>query len=324
MNIGTKRIDGFVLALLAAACLAALVPWLGAVEGPLHPRLLNRAGVWLIYFAQGLLLSLAEFRHAGSAWRVHVLIQGLTFLGFPLLGIALLTLTRPWTGLDLGVGLLFLCALPSTVTSSVALTALARGHTSLAVVNAALSSMLGVVITPLWLTLALPVAARSAPLGPVFVDLALIMVLPLALGQLLRPWLGFWATQRRRAFGTLDRAIVVLLVFTALADSFHKRVWFEQGPRATLVAAFASIACLGLALWAALKLSSLMRLTNTDRSAVVFCSATKSLVTGVPLAQLLFGNDGHVGVILLPILVYHPLQLVVCSGLARKWGAAEG
>ena len=145
------RLDWFLWAMMVAVGLAALAPGLGAAEGPLHANTVTKIGVMIAFFVYGLTLSLAALKGGALNWRLHLAVQTGTFLLFPLAGFVLVKAAAAWLSADLTFGFIYLCALPSTISSSVALTGVARGNVPGAVFNATLSSLLGVVLTPLWL-----------------------------------------------------------------------------------------------------------------------------------------------------------------------------
>ena len=70
-------------------------------------------------------------------------------------------------------------------------------------------------------------------------------------------------------------------------------------------------------------LSRLLRFNRPDRIAASFCAPQKTLASGVPLAKVIFGAHPGLGLILLPIMVYHLLQLLVCGYLAGRWARPE-
>ena len=179
--------DWFLIGMVVAVGLAWLWPEPGAHGGWLHPDILVKAGVALIFFLHGVLLSFAALKAGALRWPLHLVVQGCTFLFFPLLGLGLLALAGGWLAPDLRLGFFYLCALPSTVSSSVALTAAARCNVPAAVFNATLSSLLGVVLTPLWVGVLLKTGGQTLPLGEVILDLVKWLLLPLALGQARRP-----------------------------------------------------------------------------------------------------------------------------------------
>lgn len=316
-----KRPDWFLVGMLVATGLAWVFPDPGAKGGSLHPELLNKLGVSLIFFLHGLSLSFAGMSAGTRNVKLHLLVQLSTFLLFPLLGLLLLALVGDRVNASLRIGLFFLCALPSTVSSSVALTATARGNVPAAVFNATLSSLIGVFLTPLWLGLALGASGKVLPFGSVVLDLVLWLVLPLCVGQLFRPLLGAFAKRHKARIGVIDRLTILLLVYTSFCDSVKAGVW-HAGAAPLLVAGVASI-CL-LAVTAALLwfVSGALGFPLPDRIAGLFCGSKKTLASGVPMARLIFGAHPGLGMILLPIMLYHPLQLVVGGWLAGRFARA--
>jgi len=318
-----KRPDWFLLGMGVAVALAWLFPDPGAKGGSLHPELVNKLGVSLIFFLHGLTLSFAALSAGTRNWRLHLLVQLCTFLLFPVLGLCLLLGLGTSIGPELRTGLFFLCALPSTVSSSVALTATARGNVPGAVFNATLSSLLGVVLTPLWLGLVLGAAGHSLPLGRVVLDLLLWLVLPLFIGQALRPLLGAFATRHKPRIGVLDRLTILLLVYTSFCDSVKAGVW-SAGLTPLLVSTLSSLALLAIAMLFVSSASRALGFTRPDRITALFCGSKKTLASGVPMARLIFGANPGLGMILLPIMIYHPIQLVVGGWLAGRFGASNG
>lgn len=312
-----KRPDWFLLGMGAAVGLAWLLPEPGAQGGILHPELLTKLGVALIFFFHGLLLSFQALAAGTRNWRLHLLVQACTFVLFPLLGLGLLWAGGGRFGSDLRTGLFFLCALPSTVSSSVALTAAARGNVAAAVFNATLSSLLGVVLTPLWLSLVLGAVGQGLPLGKVVLDLCVWLVLPLALGQAARPLLGRYASAQKARINVIDRLTILLLVYTSFCDSVVQGVW-RSGAWPLSISLFASVVLLSLALGLSWSLGRVFGFAREDRITALFCGSKKTLASGVPIARVIFGAAPGLAVILLPIMIYHPLQLVVGGWLAGR------
>jgi sodium/bile acid cotransporter 7 len=317
-----KRPDWFLLGMGAAVALAWLFPDAGAKGGSLHPELTNKLGVALIFFLHGLTLPLQALVAGTRKWRLHLLVQASTFLLFPLLGLALLAASGAHLRPELRTGLFFLCALPSTVSSSVALTAAARGNVAAAVFNATLSSLLGVVLTPLWLSVVLGTSGQALPFGSVVLDLVLWLVLPLLVGQAARPLLGALATRHKARINVVDRLTILLLVYTSFCDSVKGGVW-SSGVVPLAISLFASLGLLGIALVVTWSAGRAFGFERPDRIAALFCGSKKTLASGVPMARLIFGAQPALAVILLPIMIYHPLQLVVGGWLAGRLGRAS-
>lgn len=312
--------DWFLTGMVAATVLAWAFPEPGAAGGWMHPELLTKAGVALIFFLHGLALAFAAMRAGALNWRLHLLVQGCTFLLFPLLGLGLDAVLGGRIAPELSLGIFFLCALPSTVSSSIAMTAAARGNVAGAVFNATLSSLIGIVLTPLWVAFVLKATGESRPLGPVVLDLCRWLLLPLAIGQALRPWLGAFALRHKAKIGLVDRLTILLLVYTSFCDSFKQGIWSRQGPAAVLLVVAVCALLFAAVLWTTSRLARRCGLNREDRIAAIFCGSKKTLASGVPMAKLIFGAHPGLGLILLPIMVYHPLQLMVGGVLAQRWG----
>jgi sodium/bile acid cotransporter 7 len=312
--------DWFLLGMVAATFLAWLAPGPGAEGGWMHPELVTKGGVALIFFLHGLALSFAALRSGALNWRLHSLVQTCTFLVFPVIGFGLGALLTGRVAPDLKLGVFYLCALPSTVSSSVAMTAAARGNVAGAVFNATLSSLIGVVLTPVWVAVVMKTSGHTQPLGPVIIDLLEWLVLPLALGQLMRPLFGRWVSRHKAGINVVDRLTILLLVYTSFCDSFRQGVWSGHGFGQVVALVLLCGALFTLVMLITGGLSRAFHFTRSDRIAAMFCGSKKTLASGVPMAKLIFGAHPGIGLILLPIMIYHPLQLVICGILAQRWG----
>ena len=315
--------DWFLLGMILATALAWAFPNPGASGGWMHPEFVTKGGVALIFFLHGLMLSFAALQAGALNWRLHLLVQSCTYLLFPLLGLALNAALSNQLSFELALGLFFLCALPSTVSSSVAMTAAAHGNVAGAVFNATLSSLIGIVLTPLWVAWVMKTTGEAQPIGPVILDLLKWLVLPLAVGQVLRPWLGDWARQHKARVSVVDRLAILLLVYTSFCDSFKQGVWTGNGAGQLVVL---SIVCLALFTFVMFLTAAAARglgFAREDRIAAMFCGSKKTLASGVPMAKLIFGAHPALGLILLPIMIYHPLQLIICGVLAQRWGREQ-
>ncbi|UCV15611.1 bile acid:sodium symporter family protein [Quatrionicoccus australiensis] len=317
------KFDWFLKGMLVAVALAFIWPAPGAKGGFLHPELLNKIGIALVFFLNGLGLSLASLKDGALRWKVHLLIQTSTFLVFPVLGWLLLKASGGWMAADLQTGFFYLCALPSTVSSSVALTVAARGNVPVAVFNATLSSLLGVVLTPFWMAWILGSGGGGFDVWPVIIDLLLWLVLPLVLGQLSRPALATWASRNKGRIQIVDRLTILTLVYTSFADTVKEGVWSNYGPLILLETIVGSTLLFAIVLALTRLLGRLLGLPIEDRIAAVFCGSKKTLASGVPMAHLIFGANPALGLILMPIMIYHPLQLAVGGVLAQRWAGRD-
>ncbi len=313
------KIDWFLAGMIAAIFLACLFPNPGARGGWMHPEVLVKVGVALIFFLHGVALSFDKLKAGTLRWPLHLIVQCATFVFFPLLGWLFLKLFGRFLPTDLGTGFFYLCALPSTVSSSVAMTAAARGNVPVAVFNATLSSLIGIFLTPLWIGLVIGTSGGSLPLGKVVLDLVLWLLLPLVIGQLSRPVLGKWALGHKPFINNVDKITILLLVYTSFCDSVVDGVWPKNGA-SVLLPAFVGAIVLFVIVFATLRaVCAKSNIPPDDSTAVIFCGTKKTLASGVPMAHLIFGANPGLGLILLPILIYHPLQLAICGWLASRW-----
>ena len=313
------KFDWFMIGMVLVTGLAWLFPGPGASGGWMQPALLTKGGVALIFFLHGAALSFAALKAGALNWRLHILVQLSTFLFFPLVGFAAVYFLADHVPAGLSLGVFYLCALPSTVSSSVAFTAAARGNIGGAVFNATLSSLLGVVLTPLWIGVVLKTTGQALALGSVMWDLVRWLVLPLALGQLARPLIGAWLKKYKPYIGSVDRVTILLLVYTSFCESFQRGLWSSNGTGNLLWVMALSVVILALALTATTWGARTLGFNREDRIAAIFCGSKKTLASGVPMAKLIFGAHPAIGLILLPIMVYHQLQLLVCAVLAERW-----
>ncbi len=315
------KIDWFLVGMAAAVLLAWGWPEPGANGGWLQPKMLTKIGVALIFFLNGIQLPFGALREGTLRWPVHCAVQASTFLLFPLLGAVLITL--PGIDGDLRLGLFFLCALPSTVSSSVALTATARGNVPVAVFNATFSNLAGVLFTPLLVGLVMEVSGLRLPLGEVLGDLVCWLGLPLIAGQLLRPWFGAMVQRHKRWATKVDRTVILLLVYTSFCESVKQGVWTNYGWTNVAMLILGSLGLFAIVISVTRMVSRWLKFPREEEIVVMFCGSQKTLAAGIPMAQLIFAGHPAMGLILLPIMIYHPLQLFLCSGLASRWGREE-
>ncbi len=320
---GRLRKEWFLLALVAAVALASVWPDLGRSGGLLRLEVVSNWGVALVFFLTGLGLSAAALRDGAMKWQVHLLVQLSTYALFPLLWWAFMALFSRWLPQDLALGFAYLCALPSTISSSVAMTVLARGNVPAAIFNASASSLLGIVLTPALVSVMSGSSGAALPFGEAVWKLTQLLLLPLLAGQLLRPLLLSFHQRHKARISLVDRWVIILLVLSAFSDSVASGLWRDHGAELLVKAAVGAglflVVVVALTRWGA----RLLGLSVEDEIAAVFCGSKKTLASGVPMAKLLFGAHPAVGVIVLPIMFYHQLQLILCSWMAQRYAARK-
>jgi solute carrier family 10 (sodium/bile acid cotransporter), member 7 len=308
----------FVLALLAVPALAFAFPGLGASGGPLAPEVTTRAGVAMIFLIQGLALPPAALRQGAMRWRLHLATQLFIFAAFPAAVLLLDMLVGTRVPADIRTGFIFLALLPTTISTCVVLTAAAGGNVSGALFNAAFSNIAGVVITPLLVAMLLDARGETAGVLPMISQVGALLLAPLALGQLLRPLVRrFWEPDRR-LLGNVSNGIILFIIFCAFADSVHGGAFAGDAAVQALAVLGGASLLFALATFAAAALGRQLRLDAGDRLALLFCAPHKTLAAGVPMAQVLFAGDPALGVILLPLIIYHVVQLVAGAALANR------
>ncbi|MCC2546504.1 bile acid:sodium symporter [Hymenobacter sp. BT175] len=313
-------IDWFLLGLLGVVALAWWAPGLGSKASPVPWKVITTVGVTAVFFFYGLRLSFAKLREGMRNWRLHVVVQLVTFGLFPLLAL----LVRPFFGADKGEllwqSIFFLCTLPSTVSTSVVMVSVANGNVPAAIFNASISSLLGIVVTPLWLGLLLPTAAAGAPVGSLVTGLIWQVVVPVTAGMLLNRRFGAFAERHRLRLRTFDQLTILLIVFTAFCDSFAEGLFSSFAPLDLALLGAGMVALYYLVFFAVGGLSRLLHFDRDDRITALFCGSKKSLVQGSVMASLLFPASPATGLLLLPLMLYHALQIILASVMAQRMG----
>jgi sodium/bile acid cotransporter 7 len=251
-------------------------------------------------------------------WRLHLTILACTFVLFPLLGLLFKPLDGWLLTPELYIGVLFLCALPSTVQSSIAFTSMARGNVPAAVCSASLSSILGVFLTPL--LLALLAGTEGGMHNPVqaIASIMLQLLVPFVAGHLLRPWIAGWVERQRALLRYTDQATILLVVYSAFGEAVSEGLWSKTPLVSLFTVALVAAVLLGIAMPLIRFIARRLGFNREDEITILFCGSKKSLATGVPIAKVLFAG-GSLGAIVLPIMIYHQIQLIVCAMIAQRY-----
>jgi solute carrier family 10 (sodium/bile acid cotransporter), member 7 len=315
------KIDQFTLLLLATVAAATILPCRGV--GAVIFGWLTQAAIVLLFFMHGAKLSREAVLRGLGAWRLHLLVLASTFVLFPAFGWLLASLPPSLVDRDVARGLVFLTVLPSTVQSSIAFTAIAGGNVAAAVCSASLSNILGVVITPVWASVLIAGGASGAMnVGEAIADIAATLLLPFVLGHLSRRWTAAYVDRHKPLLMRLDRGSILLVVYTAFSAAVIEGLWRRMSGADLATIAVLDVLLLAIVLLATKGLSRLAGLHRPEEIVLVFCGSKKSLASGVPMAAALF-PVAQVGPILLPLMIFHQLQLIVCAFLAQRYAAQE-
>lgn len=308
-------IDGYLLALAATVCLAIFMPATGDWAKAIDKAAV--AAIALLFCLYGARLSSRAIIAGITHWRLQVLILVSTFIIFPCIGLICVWIVGPFLEPKLVLGLLFLSALPSTVQSSIALTAVARGNVSAGICAASLSSMLGVFVTPLLASLLLTSADAHFSYNAIF-NIVLLLLAPFAVGHLLRPKIG--RTLARYSFVTsiVDRGSIVLVVYAAFSKGMIAGTWSRVAPLDLVLVIAADLIILVTMLGLMIFLSRYLKFAREDEVSIAFCGSQKSMAAGIPIAGILF-SPSVTALIVLPLMLFHQLQLFICAVLARRY-----
>jgi len=309
--------DRFILWLLGAVVLATLLPVRGIAAALVDG--LTLAAIFALFFLHGVRLPREALLSGVTDWRLHVAILASTFVAFPLIGLGLAAALPGALTPELWTGILFLCALPSTVQSSIAYTSIAGGNVAGAVAAAAFSNLIGVFLTPLLVTLLLEAQGAAISVTGIGKIVALLF-LPFLLGHALRPLLLPLVKDRPRLTTIVDKGTILLAVYGAFSAAVVEDIWSRVPPveLGLLMALCAVILALILAVtWALGRFGGFGR---ESRAAILFCGSVKSLASGAPMARILFPGAAA-GMVILPVMLFHILQLIVSAWIAARLAA---
>jgi len=309
--------DRYVLAILATVGVASVLPVRGALAGDLS--LVTKLVIALLFFLHGAKLSRDAVLAGVTHWRLHLVIVAATFALFPLLGLLTVHLPSAILPTTLATGVMFLCCLPSTVQSSIAFTSVARGNVAAAVCAASASNLFGIFITPVLVAATLGVRGAGSPLQEA-TSIALQLLAPFVAGQIARIWIADWMKRHSKLVGLVDRGSILLVVYGAFSEAVVRGIWHEVSVVQILLLIVVCGALLAIVLGLTAFASRRLGFDKADEIAIVFCGSKKSLATGVPMAGILF-PPASVGLIVLPVMLFHQLQLMACAIIAQRYAA---
>lgn len=309
------RIDAYSLAIIGMVVLAAILPARGASKDVLD--IVVHAAIALLFFIYGARISRQAIWTGLLHWRLQSLVFATTFVVFPLLGFGIAKLADGHLDSGLVTGLMFVALLPSTVQSSIAFTSIARGNVPAALCCASLSNLAGVVITPLLATMLLSAGSGGMSLDAVG-DIALQILLPFVVGQFARPLIGEWLNRQKTLTMVVDRGSILLVVYSAFSAGVVAGIWSRVTPQSLGLVIVLDLVMLAILLMVTTTASRFLRFTTEDEIAIVFCGSKKSMASGLPMANIIFPASA-VGLIVLPLMLFHQMQLMVCAALARRY-----
>jgi sodium/bile acid cotransporter 7 len=316
-------LDTFALLLIGMVVLAWRFPEAASSDSPIDLQLIGNIGVVFIFFFYGLKLDPSKLFSQLGHWRMHLLIQASTFLIFPLIVLVSRGLFYNAESDLLWVGAFYLAVVPSTVSSSVVMVSIAGGNIPAAIFNASVSSLIGIFITPVWMNVV--VSSHSLAVGDltnVILNLCLQVLLPVLAGIALHNKLGFLAIRFKSQLRYIDQAIILLIVFRAFCDSFLNHMFDGYSIGELLILGGLMLVLFFVMLIVMQFVAVRLGFSREDRITVIFCGSKKSLIQGVVMGQILFPDAAAFAIVLLPLMLYHALQLVAGSILAQRMARA--
>jgi sodium/bile acid cotransporter 7 len=308
--------DKFILALVSTVLLASVLPCRGVAAHVFG--LLTTLAIGLLFFMHGAKLSRADIVAGAGHWRLHLMVLASTFVLFPVMGLLLRTLAPALINPGVAAGMLYLCLLPSTVQSSIAFTSMAGGNVPGAVCSASASNLIGIALTPALAALFMGASGRSGDMGAAVESILLQLLVPFVAGHLSRPLIGRFIDRHKQVLNSVDRTSILLVVYTAFSAAVIEGLWHKLGllQLAQILVLDAVVLALALIItrWASRRLG----FNRQDEITIVFCGSKKSLASGVPMAGVLF-PAASVGVLIIPLMIFHQMQLMVCAVLAKRY-----
>ncbi len=311
--------DWYIILIVAMVVLASILP----ATGPAAPafNLATKIAIGLVFFLHGAKLSREAVIKGVTHWRLHLLVLTATFILFPVLTLGLAALPAWITPTALAPGIIFLGCLPSTIQSSIGFTAIARGNVAATVASATASNLLGIAVTPLLGAMLMQTQGHGISFHSVQ-TIVLQLLIPFVAGQLLRPVIGGWIGVHAKLIGYVDRGSILLVVYSAFSEAVLGGIWQQVGKVQLLQLVAICVLLLAVVLGITLAAARLLRFNKEDEITIVFCGSKKSLASGVPMAGVLFPG-ATLGLILLPIMIFHQIQLMACAVIAQHYANRE-
>ncbi len=318
-----KRIglDGFVLAIILVIIGAFFYPEIGITREPVSLGDIASFGVSLIFFFYGLRLNSEKLKEGLKNIKLHFLIHISTFILFPvivLVGMNFVSVSPESFRYYLLLGIFFLATLPSTVSSSVVMVSIAGGNVPAAIFNASVSSLLGIFITPLWMSLFVNTSTGAYPISDIIFKLLLQVLLPVILGFMLNKKFGKYAEKYKTNLRKFDQTVILLIIYTSFCQSFYERMFDGFSAKALILLAAVMTAFFILVYLIIFAFAKLFKFNNADTITALFCGSKKSLVHGSVMSKVIFVNPAVAGIVLLPTMIYHAMQLIIVSAIARS------
>lgn len=310
-------LDRFTILLFVMVILATFLPVSGQAADIFG--VVTTAAITILFFLHGAKLSREAVLEGLMHWKLHAVVFAFTFALFPILGLMAKPILVPMLGQELYWGFLFMCFLPSTVQSSIAFTSVAQGNVASAVCSASFSNIAGMFITPVLVSLFI-LGETKHDFDPTasIVQITLLLLVPFILGQILRPYVFPYMQKLPKIVKVFDQGSILMVVYGAFSSAVVAGLWQQVSGTTLMLLILACSVFLTVIMLLALYVPRWMGFSRADQKAIFFCGSKKTLASGVPMAQILFIGQ-PLGMIVLPIMIFHQIQLMVCGVIANLW-----
>ncbi|BCX74383.1 MULTISPECIES: bile acid:sodium symporter family protein [Acinetobacter] len=314
-------LDRFTILLVAMVLLASFLPISGqaaAIFGKV-----TTIAIAVLFFLHGAKLSREAVVEGILHWKLHALVFAITFIVFPVLGLMVKPVLEPILGQQLYWGFLFMCFLPSTVQSSIAFTSVAKGNVAAAVCSASFSNLIGMFITPILVSLFIFGQSKHNydPTSSI-IEITLLLLVPFILGQVLRPYVFPLMQKMPKIVKVFDQGSILMVVYGAFSGAVVAGLWHQVSLTTLIYLVLACSVLLTAIMLLALYIPKWLGFSQADQISIFFCGSKKTLASGVPMAQILFIGQ-PLGMIVLPIMIFHQIQLMVCGVIANYWSKQQ-
>ncbi|MDX5356880.1 MAG: bile acid:sodium symporter [Rhodobacterales bacterium] len=317
-NLRRFGLDRYMMLLILTVLLATFAPARGDFAAALKP--VTYWVVALLFFLYGAKLSTKTIVSGFANWRLQIGVLLCTFALFPLLGLAIKPVVIQWLPTAIGVGFLYIGCLPSTVQSSIAFTSVSGGNVAGAVCAASISNLVGVILSPLLFAVLIPSGTGYGVDPSAVWKIVQQILLPFAVGQLCRPLLADFLHRYKFPTMIVDRGSILLIVYSAFSAGVVNGIWQVVSPSALLTIIAVCAVMLAIAMGISLGAGRAAGMPREDLVSLFYCGSTKSLATGLPMAGILFAGQ-DISLVVLPLMVFHLLQLVVCAIISQRLAA---
>lgn len=310
-------LDRFSILLIMMVILATVVPVSGSAAHVFSG--VTSLAIAILFFLHGAKLSREAVVEGIIHWKLHVVVFAFTFVLFPLLGLLAKPILLPLLGQQLYWGFLFMCFLPSTVQSSIAFTSVAKGNVASAVCSASFSNIIGMFITPVLVSFfILGRSQHNFDPSSSIIQITLLLLIPFILGQMLRSYVYPYMLKKPSIIKAFDQGTILMVVYGAFSSAVIAGLWLVLSWKTLFILILACSVFLTIIMLLAFYIPKWLGFNRADQVAMFFCSSKKTLASGVPMAQILFIGQ-PLGMIVLPIMIFHQIQLMVCGVIANYW-----